>query len=167
MTINLHFAILIAIMFCFIIPTFLMIFLKKHHKALKICAGVLFCVYLGLLFIGTTATINIKNSNLIINLNFNEPWFSLDFDWFETSKTNVLINLFLLFPLGFVVYTFSEKHQFLKTVLFSLLLSIIIELYQFILPVHRNTELSDIIFNTLSGVISAAYCELLKKIISK
>ena len=164
MIINLKLAIIVTIFCMLILPTILFILLKNKPKLLKICACVLFAFYIVFLFVGTTASINLNSGNVNIFLNFDKNWFSLDFDWFETSKTNILINLFLLFPVGFVVYTFSNKKQFLKTILLSLAISLIIELYQFVLPIHRNTELSDIIFNTLSGLISAVYCEVLNKI---
>lgn len=167
MTINLYLALSLTIVLMVVLPTTLFITLKNKPKTLKICAGIMFFVYLIFLFIGTTGSISLNGPKLSIALNYNKEWFSLDFAWFEISKTNTLINLFLLFPIGFVVYTFTNKKQFLKTILFSLLLSIIIELYQWVLPIHRNTELSDIIFNTISGVISAIYLEVLTKLTDK
>ncbi len=167
MTINLYLALSLTIVLMAVLPTILFITLKNKPKTLKICASVLFFIYLIFLFIGTTGSISLSGSKLSISLNFNKEWFSLDFAWFEISKTNTLINLFLLFPIGFVVYTFTDKKQFLKTILFSFLLSIIIELYQWVLPIHRNTEVSDVIFNTISGVISAVYLEILTKLTDK
>jgi len=76
----------------------------------------------------------------------------------------VLINLFMLFPIGFIVYVFSKDKPFLKTIIITLLVSLIIETLQFVLPIHRNTEILDIILNFLSGVISASYCHLLSKL---
>lgn len=167
MIINLKLAIIVTVFCMLILPTILFLLLKNKPRALKICAGALCVIYLVFLFIGTTASIGLKNGNVSINFYFDKPWLSLDFSWFGLSKINTLINLFLLFPVGFVVYAFSNKKQFLKTILISLAISIIIELYQFVLPIHRNTELSDVVFNTLSGLISATYCELLNKILKR
>ena len=167
MIVNLKLAIIVTIFCMLIIPTALFVLLKNKPRALKICASVLLAVYLVFLFIGTTASISLKNNNIIINFYFDKPWLSLDFSWFGLSKINTLINLFLLFPVGFVVYAFSNKHPFLKTILISLAISVLIELYQFVLPIHRNTELSDVIFNTLSGLISATYCKVLTLVINK
>ena len=164
MIINLNLAIILTIFCMLIFPTILFVVLKNKPRILKICTAVLFSFYVIFLFIGTTASISLKNNYLIINFYFNKPWLSLDFSWFGFSKTNTLINLFLLFPIGFVVYAFSSKKHFLKTILISLAISIIIELYQFVLPIHRNTELSDVIFNTISGLISATYCEVLTRV---
>ena len=121
-------------------------------------------IYLVLLFVGTAGKISLKSDVLKISFDFSHEWFSAYFSWFELSAGNILINLLLLFPIGFVVYTFSQQHPFVKTILIALGISAIIELYQWMLPVFRNSEVSDIIFNTISGVISACYCELLKKL---
>ena len=48
-----------------------------------------------------------------------------------------------------------------KTVILSLCLSLAIELIQFVLPINRYTELTDILFNVISGIISAAVCQFL------
>ena len=163
MTINLYFAIFLVVLLMLIIPTVLVVFLKKHQRILKVILLILFIAYIILLFIGTMSEISVSNNTLNISLNFSNEWFSSYFHWFDVSKTNVLINLFLLFPIGFVTYSFCKKRKFLKTVLLALFISIIIETLQFVLPVVRNTEPSDIIFNTLSGIISAGYCSLLTK----
>lgn len=60
-----------------------------------------------------------------------------------------------------MVYIFSDKYNFVKCVFISFLVSLTIETYQFVLPI---TRLTDLVFNTFSGVISGAYCALLKKL---
>ena len=164
MTINLYFALTLVVFFMLILPTTLVFALKHKPKILKWCILILFVVYLLLLFVGTAGKVSLKNNTLIISFNFSGNWFSLYFLWFSFSRTNLLINLFLLFPVGYVVFTYSEKYQFLKTILLALLISVVVEIYQWVLPIHRNTELSDILFNTISGLISAIYCNLLLKL---
>ena len=163
MKINICWAYAIAVLLMLIIPTILVFALKRKPKTLKVTAGVLITIYFGLLFVGTAGKISLSGENFTISFDFSKRWFSADFSWFETSARNVVINLFLLFPIGFAVYLFSPKHAFLKTVIFALAVSIFIELYQWILPIHRNSEISDILFNTVSGIISASYAEFLKK----
>ena len=63
----------------------------------------------------------------------------------------------MLFPIGFIVHVFCKNHKFLKTILYSFLISLFIENYQFILPISRTTELTDLLFNTLGGVLSAKF----------
>ena len=160
----LKFYFLIMFILMFILPTILLITLKKHTKPLKILTIILSIAYFILLFIGTTFKISIKNNNLIIYPNFTNNWFSMRFLLYSFAKRNILINIALLFPIGFIVQVFCKKNKFLKTILYTFLLSLFIELYQFILPVSRTTELTDILFNTLGGFLSAAYCYILRKI---
>lgn len=161
MTINLYFALTLVVFFMLILPTTLVFALKHKPRTLKWSISILFVIYLFLLFVGTAGKVSLKNNTLNIYFNFSGNWFSLYFLWFSFSKTNALINLFLLFPVGYLVYTFCEKHKFIKTILLALAISLFIEIYQWVLPIHRNTELSDILFNTISGLVSAIYCNLL------
>ena len=153
----------IIVVLMFILPTILIICLKNRPKALKISAIILSIIYFTLLFIGTTFKVYIKNNSLVIYPDFTKKWFSLKFLLSDFSLSNILINLTLLFPIGFIVYVFAKKHRFLKTILFAFLISLLIEFYQFALPISRATELTDILFNTLSGLISATYCFILEK----
>lgn len=160
---SIKFVIAIALFLMIALPTILLFALKNHQKALKICTIILMIIYFSLLFIGTSFSVTVKSGNLVIAPNFNKEWFSLNFVACNLSSTNILVNLALLLPTGFIVYIFAKKHRFLKTILFAFLLSLFIEFYQFVLPVSRATELTDIILNTLSGVISAIYCFILEK----
>ena len=153
----------ITILLMIVLPTILILTLKNHPKKLKIVAIILSVIYFSLLFIGTTFKVSLKNGNLSVYPDFTRKWFSLRFLISSFSPINITINLILLFPIGFIVFSFAKKHPFLKTILCAFLLSLLIELYQFILPVARTTELTDLLFNTLSGVLSALYCKLLQK----
>ena len=159
--------ILIALILMIVLPTVLIFALKNKPKALKTCAIVLSVIYFSLLFIGTSFVVKIKNNNLVIYPDFSKEWLSMKFLTHNFSMTNILVNLILLFPLGFIVDVFAKDKKFLKTILLSFLISIFIELYQFVLPVPRTTELTDVLFNTLSGALSASYCFLIKKLNSK
>lgn len=156
--------VIIALFLMIVFPAILLLALKKHQTALKICTIILMIIYFSLLFIGTSFKVYVKNGNLVIHPNFTSSWFSMRFVLFNFSLTNILVNLALLLPTGFIVYVFAKEHKFLKTISFAFLISLFIELYQFILPVSRATELTDILLNTLSGVISASYCCLLEKL---
>lgn len=146
-----------------ILPTILILSLKNHPKALKISAICLAVIYFALLFIGTTFRISIRNGNLSVYPDFSRQWFSMNFLISSFHPVNLTINIILLFPLGFIVFFCTKQHPFFKTIIFTFLLSLFIELYQFILPVPRTTELTDLFFNTLSGVLSGLYCKLLQK----
>ena len=153
----------IALFLMIAFPTILLFALKKHPKTLKTCTIILSIIYFTLLFIGTAFKVTVLNGNLVIKPNFTQNWFSMHFLTHNFSTTNILVNLALLFPIGFIVYIFAKNHRFLKTILFAFLISCIIEFYQFALPVARGTELTDLLFNTLSGLISVTYCAILEK----
>lgn len=153
----------IAFALMIVLPTFLVFALRNHQKALKITTIVFSVVYFVFLFIGTTCVLNVSIDNFSIGFDFTKPWFKFYFILFELAPSNTFINLSMFLPLGFIVYVFAEKKQFKKTIIFAICLSLFVEFYQFALPIYRNTELTDILFNTLSGLISALYCHYLYK----
>ena len=164
MKININLAIVLISLFMVVLPTLILIVLKKHQKALKTTAIVFAVVYFVFLVIGTTFKFKINGNFVFIYAEFSHSWFSMKFLPYSFAIRNVLVNLVMMFPLGFLVYIFSNKNKFLKTILFAILLSVIIETYQFVLPISRTTELTDLLFNTLSGIISAVYCYFLTKL---
>ena len=161
---NTKLILIIAFLFMVVVPTTLVFALKNHQKVLKIITFIFACIYFFVLFIGTTCVLNIDSNLTTISFDFTKDWFSIDFLWFDFRLGNMLINLSMLFPLGFIVYAFSKHKPFFKTIIFAFAISLLIELYQFVLPIYRNTELTDILFNTLSGVISGVYCHILSKL---
>jgi glycopeptide antibiotics resistance protein len=161
---NTIFLFLTAFILMVIAPIILVFALKNHQKALKIITTIFACGYFVCLFIGTTADINMTSSKTTIDFDFTKKWFNINFLLYDFDLDNILINLFMFFPIGFIVYVFADKKPFIKTIILALILSIIVELYQFILPINRYTELTDLIFNTTSGLISACVCKLLLKL---
>jgi glycopeptide antibiotics resistance protein len=164
MKININFIIILSSILMVVLPTIILFAFKKHKKALKITAVIFAVVYFILLFIGTTFKFKVKGDFVFINADFSYDWFSMRFLPYSFSRRNIIINLAMFFPIGFLVYIFSKKHRFLKTIIFAFLLSLFVEFYQFALPVSRTTELTDVLFNTLSGIISSIYCYFLTKL---
>lgn len=180
---NVYFALLWAGMFLFFLPSFYMLKIKDK-KLMKKTAKIYFILYVLALLVGTIAEIGKVGNCFYAKLIFDKPWFNASFLVANLSFDNVLINVFMFFPLGFFVYEFSSQklllffgdkdlknsqnikiytysHSFFLTILISFLASLFIETYQMILPIYRNSELADIVFNTLSGVVSATYFEIL------
>lgn len=238
---NLYFAGLWALLFLFVLPTAFTLYIKDD-SLLKKTAKIYFFIYIFALFVGTTAEIGLNHNQIYAKIVFDKKWFSPDFLIANLSFENVFINVSMLFPVGFFVYSVSKtknlifvfvpqekstnlksnflnfkqnknfsfkkfkdlksksskqkskiskfKNQkikpyksyflqnysqnasfdikftvfyrinaFFATVLLSFLISISIEFLQAVLPIYRNTELADIIFNTLSGITSATYFE--------
>lgn len=162
MEINIYLAIISIFLILFAVPFLLCTILKNKRTALKIFITIWFVIYLAFLFIGTTANIQIDNNIVKLWYNFNMPWFKLDFSFYSSGMFNIFTNLAMMFPIGFFIFSVYPKNQFLKTIFLSLIISIIIELYQWILPVNRHTEIFDVVLNVASGIISAIYCLILK-----
>lgn len=180
---NVYFALLFAGMFLFFLPSFYMLKIKDK-KLLRKMAKIYLVLYVLALFVGTIAEIGKIENCFYAKLIFDKPWFNAFFLIANLSFDNVLINVFMFFPLGFLVYAFSSQklllvrddknlnnsqnikiytysHSFFLTILISFFASLLIETYQMILPIYRNSELADIVFNTLSGFVSATYFEIL------
>jgi glycopeptide antibiotics resistance protein len=71
---------------------------------------------------------------------------------------NILGNLILLFPLGFLAPLVSKKYQKFKNVLLlTFLITLSIELFQILSPLigigHRSFDIDDIILNTAGGIL--------------
>lgn len=163
MKINFYVAVVVMFVLMVIVPPIILFGFKKKPKVIKIFTIVLSAIYFVLLIIGTTAKVYLSGTDVVISYPNSAEWFSMRFAVLNGGKVNILINLALLFPLGFIVYVFSDKNNFLKTIILAFLVSFIIELYQFVLPINRSTELADLLFNTISGLISATYCQILSK----
>ena len=145
----------LAFIFVAVLPIAIIFALKNNHKALKIAFIIYSILYFVALFIGTTAEIDISLKTTTINFNYLGKWFDISFLVFDFDLDNIIINLSMFLPLGFIVYVFANKNHFSKTIIFAFCLSLFIEFYQFVLPIYRFTELTDIAFNIISGLISA------------
>lgn len=180
---NVYFLLLWVGMFLFFLPSFYMLKIKDK-KLMKKTAKIYLILYVIALLVGTTAEIGKVGNYFYAKLTFDKPWFNASFLVANLSFDNVLINVFMFFPLGFFVYEFfsqklllvcddknlknsqnkkiyTNSYSFFLTILISFLTSLLIETYQIVLPIYRNSELADIVFNTLSGIVSATYFEIL------
>lgn len=155
--VNLKLAFILLVFLFLIFPTLMLVVFFKRRKVLKIfgiISFILYCVCMSLLVFGS---VSITKEYAILNFNNKSTWFSSYFIFADFGKTNIIYNLVMLFPISAVVFSQTEKHVFLKTVLTSFLVSLIIELFQFILPIHRCTEIFDLVTNTTSGAIGYIY----------
>lgn len=143
------------------LPTILCFVLKNNQKAFKITIACLSVVFFVLLFVGTTAEVTLKNNTIAVCYKTTGQWFDFGITFGNIDITNIFVNLFLLFPVGFIVFTFSDKNHFVKCTILALIISLIIETYQWVLPFPRSTEIIDILLNTASGIVGYAYSKLL------
>lgn len=158
--------IIIALVFAFITPITLIIALKEYKKQLKIITIILTIIYSIILLIGITFSISITKTYTQIKLNYTGLWFDTSkIIWIDLSLGNAIINLIMLMPYAFTIYVFCEKKYLLKCIIFGAIIGFIIELAQLILPIARNVEITDIIFNTISVLLGGLLSKLIFDII--
>lgn len=167
MQINLLLAFIVFVFLFFIFPTLMIIIFFNNKKTLKTIGLISFVVYCLLLSVLVFGKISVGENFVTISFENTIPWFSLNFIWANFGKTNILYNLIMLFPVAGFVFSQTTEKIFLKTILISFVLSFIIELLQFILPVYRTTEFFDIVTNTISGIIGYLYFYFVYFIIKK
>ena len=173
MKISTIFAALLMSSLYIICPILLRIFLYKK-KFNKILALVLFGLFMIPLIIGVFANVSVSKENVIINFETNGLWASesINLNIFKLSVFDICINTVMLIPIGVVTTLFyyykNEKFCFgrlmLRLLIMGLISGFLIELLQFILPIERSIQLSDVILNTISCTLGGIYFTLLLKI---
>ncbi len=115
-------------------------------------------IFLSALCLGTFSTISL-GENVTISFSNTGKWFANEFDWnvWGIGWRDFAINLALMFPVGTFCVMFFEKHPLVCAFAIALCLSALVEFLQFALPIARNPQLSDIIFNALSAYLGALY----------
>lgn len=143
----------------FILPFLLMKCFKtqKKQKMAIICA---FCFYLIALFIGVWGKLEINSKITRLTFDFSKTWFSKSINWnfSNLSLFDTVVNLVMLIPVG--IFTSYFCHKKWKPLLFfafllfvGLFCGIFIEVSQFVLPIPRSVQLSDIVFNSISVLL--------------
>ena len=156
----------------FVLPFIL--WLLKDKKGIKPAIIVILLVYLAVLLAGVLGSVSIGKS-VGFAFDFSSDWcnkhinFNLDVD-----KVDLLINLTMLIPIGLVLVFFSKKKSW--KLLLCLFLAgacsgATIEVLQFILPVYRSVQLSDVILNAFSvligGLLGLFYHFICKKLLKR
>ena len=145
----------------------------KNERIKRIVTIVLFSLYCVVLVVGVFGVIGFSQGNVSISFNFSNSWASKSINWgFKISTFDIVINLVMLFPVGMLVYFLSQKKKFwvkvLLLVAFGFLSGLLIEACQFILPIYRSVQLSDVILNTISvfagGMLAWGFLALANKI---
>lgn len=154
--------------------SFIHIIFRNKPSLLKVITIILLVLYLICLTILTLVTnVSFSKNGVDITLIQSAPWFSKKILWTfsHLSLIDFLINIVMMYPLGYLIAILS-KHNLackiiLKTFAFSFLVSLCIESLQWTLPVLRNPTLSDIIFNSISGIIGSSCFIIIQKFIDK
>lgn len=171
-TIDTTLAIIITAISFFCVPTILMLLIKSKRTLLVITC-VLTVIFFISLCICVFSTVSIDNDFVTILFESNGKWCAknINYTFSNLTKQDILINIFMLFPLGAFCIVFTS-HRNLKLPLIwafviGLIVGFIIETFQFILPINRSVQLSDMIFNALSVLIGALWFWLIQFIRKK
>ena len=156
-SLNFYSFIILGFIFVIIFP----LIISKLNK--KILWKIYFFIYFLLLLIGVFSFIKFDYQTikffLLIDTSYTKSWSIASFDHF-----GILVNLFLLFPLGVSIPHFNRKLSFAKIGGIGLFTSTSIEILQFILPIVRYPELLDIINNTFSVILGYTYYLLIRRV---
>lgn len=118
---------------------------------------VLVCGVFGKVTIGKTVTLTFERYDNFFDKAFNFYPFTKDFG-------DIVINIFMLVPIGISVYNLFNKQKLVRALLFGLGAGCFIEIMQLILPIARSPQLSDIILNGISGLLGGVYAMVISKI---
>lgn len=78
---------------------------------------------------------------------------------------NLILNIVLFMPFGFfmTIRMSRKKQAILKTLLLGLLLSLLVEMFQYVLPIDRAADIDDIILNTLGTFLGGVIGKVLHR----
>ena len=80
----------------------------------------------------------------------------------------VVLNVVMTIPFGFLLpHIRNLKINFIKTIFYTFSLSLIIEILQPIINSYRSTDITDLITNTLGGVIGYVFYLIFKPLTNK
>lgn len=150
---------------CYIILPLAVLFCKniKVQKTLIWC---MFIAYIIILIVGVTAKVEISKEKVYVHYVNTGSWANKHISWnfSRVSKWDFLINIFMLMPVGlFLAYrlnNFSFGKLMLALIGVGLLIGLTIETTQFILPIPRNVQLSDVFLNSISVALGGCQLKL-------
>ena len=150
-------AIIVVVILYAILPSLLCIFIK-NDKLLFRLSLIYFLIFLVVLAFCVFTTVDIGKDFVTINIVNNGKWFSKKISFvFNNDLKDILINLAMLFPVGFITGCWTryknKKFMLIWAFVIGLCIGSIIEFGQFAFPIDRSVQLSDIVYNGLSGLI--------------
>ncbi len=152
-------AIIIAAVCVIVVPTVLLLAIKSDKK-IKVITYIAISLFFVVLACGVLGKISIGKDVVSVSFDFSNYWADKAIHWdFNIDKTDLLLNIFMLIPIGAfsVVRLKNKKLSILFGLILGLLTGFVIESVQYILPVYRSVQLSDIVLNGISGLIGAIY----------
>lgn len=161
----------VVVILYLLLPSLLSIFIKNDKTLYKLSL-VYKTVFFACLAICVFSTVTIGKDGVLIEFINNGKWCSKNISFeFKADKVDILINIAMLFPIGFTTMAKARYREKKNAILLALLIGLctgsVIELFQFILPVNRSVQLSDIVYNGISGFLGGCYFYLLNLISTK
>ena len=134
------------------------LFCVKDDKKFRRVMWILLSLFFAVLFVGVLGKIDINQTWMNIGFDFSGELCQKTINWtFKTTKLDRVINLLMLMPIGEAVCIFSKRKNikwgFVIAVLCGALIGGLIETLQFVLPVSRSVQISDVVFNMISSAI--------------
>jgi len=170
MSISTIFLLILVFIGYFVLP--LILWLLGKNKKSNFIVGIVFVTYIIILFFAVTSKIDYDFKTTTIELDYSHNWADKVVNWTfkDLSYLDVLINLYMLIPIGhFVVYCSKPLGAsfIIKILILGLFSGVLIETIQFVLPVPRSVQLSDVIFNTISVCVGGGLGSLYRYIANK
>ena len=157
MKISILIVVIAFVLFYIVLPLIIYLLARKTKvgKIIVVICSVLFGI---VLFFGITSRVSIADKIVVIDFDYTNKWFNktINFNIFDIDKIDFIINISMLVPIGLVVIYFNKRkllNKLLMLTLIGLMIGLALETLQYILPVYRTVQLSDIILNIFSVVI--------------
>jgi len=143
------------------LPTILILTIKSN-KTLRVASIVFLVIFLIALFLATTFDVYYTNTQVKVLFRFSGESMGKTIHWsvLPRGKRDFLINILMLIPLGAVICINTKKkivNRLIWAFVFGVITGTAIETIQYLLPVARTIQLSDVLLNTLSVVLGATY----------
>ena len=139
-SLDIYLGFLIWFLIIFIFPILVVKIQNKHLLNLY------FSIYLALLSFGVLMNVEISTNAIYFSLLVDSNrWFHGNIIVGYFNFITVILNIFLLFPVGFIypIKLNHKKNTYVQILILSLVISLTIESLQFILPINRTLEILD------------------------
>lgn len=161
----------IVVDFIVLIILYIFVFLKKWKKQGKdkLVIKTLMYIYISFVLFFTLMPIIASlphifdHSYVFMNMNL----FSDVFGGRGDFVRQVLLNVIMTIPFGFLLPLTNKKYNFIKVVLYTFLFSLCIELLQPLINGVRSSDITDLVTNTCGGIIGYIFYLIFKPLIHK
>ncbi len=140
--------------------TAIFILFVNNEKVKIIIPTILLILYSIVLAVGVFSDISFGDGIKVV-WDFSGKWASKDIIWSPVPESmwGFLTNITMLVPIGLYIGTVCKK-PLLKSVIIGFATGLFIEIMQFILPVPRFPQVSDIWLNGVSTILGCLYAML-------